>query len=267
MKKKILLFFTGMALIAGICACGIGKETQEKLPQLFIGGTSYSPYFYQDIDGKYAGIDVEIAEEACHRIGYEPVFREIPIEDRFQNLKDGSVDCLWSCLTMDVRKNEYTWAGPYLYTQRVVVVKDNSNIENIEDLKDRRVAVQTGSTSEKIILDGDNPDFPQLKQLTSFRKLGEVFTALRKGYVDAIIGHEGSLLIYTEEYPEEYRYLNMSLRSESLGVAFAKDSDSDIPDLLNQAFDEMRDDGTMAEIVAEYGLDVQKNVYGGSDDE
>lgn len=267
MKKKILLFLTGMALIAGICACGTGKTTQEKLPQLIIGGTSYSPYFYQDIDGKYAGIDVEVAEEACHRIGYEPVFKEIPIEDRFQKLKEGTVDCLWSCLTMDVRKNEYTWAGPYLYTQRVIVVRENSDIETIEDLKDRRVAVQTGSTSEKIILDKDNPELPQLKQLTSFRKLGEVFTALRKGYVDAIVGHEGSLLVYTDEYPEEYRYLNMSLRSESLGVAFMKDTDSEVPDQLSQVFDEMKDDGSMAEIVAKYGLDVQKNVYGGLEDE
>lgn len=267
MKKKILLFLTGVVLIAGICACGTGKATQEKLPQLIIGGTSYSPYFYQDIDGEYAGIDVEVAQEACRRIGYEPVFKEIPIEDRFRKLKDGSVDCLWSCLTMDVRKEEYTWAGPYLYTQRVVVVRKDSDIEEIKDLENKRVGVQTGSTSEKIILDGDYPNFPELQQLTSFRKLGEVFTALRKSYVDAIIGHEGSLLVYTDEYPDEYRYLNMSLRSESLGVAFVKDTDSQVPAQLNQAFEEMKDDGSMAAIVAKYGLDVQKNVYGGQENE
>lgn len=267
MKKKILLILAVAVLAAGVCACTTSRKSQNTLPELTIGGTTYSPYFYQNIDGEYAGIDVEVAREACSRIGYKPVFKEIPIEDRFRKLNEGAVDCLWSCLTMDVRKNEYKWAGPYLYTQRVVVVRSDSDIQGIEDLKDTRVAVQTGSTSEKIILDHDNPDFPEIKQLTSFRKLGEVFTALRKGYVDAIVGHEGSLKVYTDEYPDEYRYLNMSLRSEALGVAFTKNTESEVPDQLDQVFEEMREDGTLKKIVEEFGLDVEKNIYGGSADE
>lgn len=42
----------------------------------------------------YAGIDVEIAAEACRRIGYEPVFREIALDERFARLAAGEVDCL-----------------------------------------------------------------------------------------------------------------------------------------------------------------------------
>lgn len=96
----------------------------------------------------YAGIDVEIAAEACRRIGYEPVFREIALDERFARLAAGEVDCLWSCLTMDGREDEFLWAGPYLYTQRVIVVRADSGIRSIEDLADQRVAVQSGSTSE-----------------------------------------------------------------------------------------------------------------------
>ena len=60
------------------------KKKETVFPELIIGGTSYNPYFYQDINGKYAGIDVEIAKEACKRAGYTPVFQSIPIEKRFQ---------------------------------------------------------------------------------------------------------------------------------------------------------------------------------------
>ena len=100
-----------------------------------------------------------------------------------------------------------------------------------------------------------------------FRELGEVFTSLRKGYVDAIIGCEGALQTYTEEYPDQYRFLQMSLRSEPVGVAFLRDSDPTVTQQLNQAFQEMREDGTLEEIIETYDLDVEKNVYGGSADE
>lgn len=191
----------------------------------------------------------------------------IPIEDRFVELENKKVDCLWSYLTIERREDRYLWTNPYLYTQRVVGVRSDSTIQSLADLEEKRVGVQAGSTSEKIILKQMNPNFPKLEQLTCFRELGEVFTSLRKGYVDAIIGHEGALQTYTEEYPGEYRFLNMSLRSEAVGVAFRKEGDADAVRRLNEAFGEMRKDGTMEKIVEKYGLDVEKNVYGGAEDD
>ena len=267
MRKKGVLLVVALAAILGVCACGTKQKKEAVFPELIIGGTSYNPYFYQDINGKYAGIDVEIAKEACKRAGYTPVFQSIPIEKRFQALKNEEIDCLWSCLTIEGREDDYLWTNPYLYTQRVVVVRADSQIQSLEDLKNKRVGVQTGSTSEEIILNQLNPNFPELEQLTSFRELGEVFTALRKGYVDAIVGHESSFWTYTEEYPSEYRFLNMSLRSEAVGVAFQKGGDEGVVRKLNKAFGEMQQDKTMEEIVKKFGLDVEKNVYGGDADD
>ena len=51
---------------------------------------------------------------------------------------------------------------------------------------------------------------------------------MRKGYVDAIAGHEGTLLVYTQDYPGQYRYLNMSIHKSKLGVAFSKQGDARI---------------------------------------
>lgn len=254
----LAIFLTGCT---GIHA----QKTSE--PKLVIGGNIYAPYFYRDMNGEYAGIDVEVAKEACRRIGYTPVIKEIEISDRFASLRKGEVDCLWTCLTMTGREERYQWAGPYLYTQRVVAVHSDSSIQSLDDLKNKRVAVQAGSSSEQIILDGSSPNFPKVAQLTCFRSLDQVFTALRKGYVDAMVGHEGSLKAYTDEYPDQYRFLQMSLRSEALGVAFLRDGDPTVAQQLNQAFQEMREDGTLEAIVETYGLDVEKNVYGGSADE
>ena len=150
-------------------------------------------------------------------------------------------------------------------TQRVVVVPADSEIETLEDLAGKCVAVQAGSTSEEIILKGLNPNLPEIADLSTFSTVGEVFTSLRKGYVDAVIGHESSLRLYTDEYPDGYRYLNMSMSSDAVGVAFKPDGDAVLAEKLTQALLEMREDGTTAAIVKKYGLDVEISVNGGTE--
>ncbi len=247
MRKKAWILLLFATLIALLCACSdTAQQPETEKPKIRIGGTTYAPYFYRNIGGNYTGIDVEIAEEACARIGYEPVFEELNIDRRFELLDEDYVDCLWSCLTMDGREEEFIWAGPYMYPQRVV-------------------AVQAGSTSEEIILKGLNPNLPEITDLSTFSTVGEVFTSLRKGYVDAIIGHESSLRLYTDEYPDGYRYLNMSVCSDAVGVAFKPNGDAALAEKLTQALLEMREDGTTAAIVKKYGLDVEISVNGGTE--
>lgn len=257
-------FFLIMIVWITLCGCSADTVQQKELPELVIGGTLYSPYFYRDINGQCVGIDVDVAEEACRRIGYTPVFQEIDIADRFDALQNEEVDCLWSCLTMKGREEEYLWAGPYLYTQRVIMVPVESDIKVLNDLEGKRAAVLKDSTSETIIVNQEIDYFPKLQQLTSFSELSEVFMALRKGYVDAAIGHESSLLVYADEYPGEYRFLNISLRSDALGVAFRTSADAEMVEKLNGVMQEMQEDGTLETIIEKYDLDIQKNVYGGS---
>ena len=267
MRKKRSLFFImilGMFLLA---SCGIsGEQNAEELPELKIGGALYEPYFYRDVDGAYTGIDVEIAREACSRMGYNPVFVQMELNQRDQLLEDGTIDCMWSCLSMEERREEYLWAGPYLYSDRVVVVReDDDSIHTLSDLEGKMIAVQANSTSETIFFNQTELQVPDVEHIYTYRTIGEVFTALRKGYVDAIAGHEGALLIYTKEYPGEYRYLNMSIQHAKLGVAFAKDGDAQLAEQLTSVLQEMNEDGTIAKIIKQYGLDVEKNIYGGEE--
>lgn len=256
----LLLLFLGCGILAG---CGAKTKQTEKKPELVIGIIMYEPYVYKDVKGDYAGIDIDLIKEACARMGYDPVLKEIGIGERFTSLAKGNVDCLWSALTMEGRENGFLWAGPYLYAQRVVAVPTDSEVQTLADLQGKRVSVQAGSTSESIIINNLNPDFPELRQLTTFHDVGEVFAALHRGYADAAVGLEGALQIYLKEYPGEYRYLDVSLQSGALGVAFRKDGDREVVEKLNQALQDMIADGTTAQLVESYGLDVEKNVYGG----
>lgn len=261
-KRKIawlIYMLIGICMLSG-CTVLPEKEDQE-LPQLRIGITNYAPYSYKDINGTYAGIDVELARKACARMGYEPVFQEVNIASWDESLKRGEVDCLWTCLAM-TENEDYQWAGPYLYTRRVVAVAADSMIQDLSDLNGKTIGVQAGSTLEKLLRDPDHEMYLlNPKRVNAYSDIGTVFTALRKGYVDAIVGHEGSLNSYISEYQGKFRYLDMSLNRVSLGIAFADDADLQLVHNLTETLNEMTKDGTTAEILTAHGMDVETNLY------
>ena len=77
-------------------------EKVEELPTLYS-----VDLLYKDTDGEFMGIDVEIATEALHRMGYEPEFKLIVWENKNKLLEDGELDCIWGCFSMNGREDKY----------------------------------------------------------------------------------------------------------------------------------------------------------------
>lgn len=237
-------------------------QSGETLPELHIGCTIYSPYYGIDRNGERTGVDYELALEACQRCGYQPVFHEIEIDQRFTTLERGAVDCLWSCLSMEDCEADYLWTNPYLYMRRIFLVPEDGDIYTLEDLNGKRVGVQAATPFETMLLENAEGALPEFERVNVFSTVGEVFTALRKGYVDAIAGTEGAIRVYSDDYSGQYRA--MLIRQDRLGVAFRLDADPQIPAKLTAALEEMTMDGTTAAILEKYGLDVNENLYGGT---
>ena len=83
MKHKWRSWLAAALALCALVLCGCGRqEPEEALPQLVIGSDNYEPYFYLDEDGTFAGIDVEIATEACRRMGYAPALRKIDWQNK-----------------------------------------------------------------------------------------------------------------------------------------------------------------------------------------
>lgn len=205
--------------------CGAKKEkaaADSEQPEIVIGMDYFEPYSYQASDGEYRGIDVELAKEAFQRLGYQPKFENIVWEDKDELLADGTVDCLWSSYSMNGREDKYQWAGPYLYSRQMVVVKNESEIQTLSDLKGKRIAVQATTKAEDLFLHNIKSDLPQMQQVNCFSTTNEIYAALRKNYVDAIAGHEAMLGSLVKEGKDVYRMLDESIYKSELGVAFKK---------------------------------------------
>lgn len=261
-----LLFAISAVMMAAVLlsACQTEEKKDTGIEKtIVIGYDSFEPYTYQDVNGDMVGIDVEIAKEAFGKIGYEPVFQLINWEDKDIYLADETVDCLWSCFTMTGREDKYQWAGPYMYSRQMVAVRDDSDIYKLSDLADKSVAAQATTYGEKIFLHAAEYGLPEAKELFSLSTTDEMYAILRKGYVDAIAGHEGLLGKLVNDGSGTYRMLEESPYMSELGVAFEHGTHEELAKELTAALEEMKADGSLGQIVEKYGLDSKNAVWGG----
>lgn len=247
-----------VVLITLFTLCGCASQTSQPASQLVIGYGEYRPYIYVDDNGEAAGADADLAKEACRRMGYEPVFKEINWENRDAVLSSGEVDCLWSCFSMNDREDAYAWVGPYSYSRQVVAVLNESPITTLSDLKNKSIAVKTSTQAEGIFLNKDDKRIPRLRNVYCLSNVEEMSTALRNEYVDACAGHAATLAYYLSSAGIDYRMLDQDLFRAKLGVAFSKESDPSLRSTLSDTLEGMKADGTTKCILEKYDIDADK---------
>ena len=263
MKRMAVLLAVCGLFLEGVMGCQTKHDVSPKeLSVIKIGIDQFEPYSYLDQAGKYAGIDIELAREAFQRIGYTTQFSVISWADKDTLLSDGTIDCIWSCYTMTDREEKYEWAGPYLYSRQMVVVRTESGIYSLEDLEGKWVAVQATTKAEELFLHRIESDLPTVSQVNCFSATEDMFAAIRKNYVDAIAGHEAMLRKFVDDGEGAYRMLEESPYRSALGVAFRKGTHAELAERLTDTLHEMERDGTTKNIVEKYGFDADQVLVG-----
>lgn len=258
--RKLCLLSLGMLLISGNTAdvrAEREKNTEiitveDSYPELRIGCDEYEPYNYLDENGDIVGIDADLADEACSRLGYEPIYVIMKWTEKEEFLDNGVIDCIWDSYSMNGREDEYLWSDPYMYSREAVIVNNESPISKLEELNGRNIATLVNTRAEDILL--EESVFPQisLKNVYSFQKMNECLAALRQDYVDAVAGDIQYLRTYMKNSPGEFRMIQESLETSRLAVAFSKNADKELVEKLNKVLKEMKQDGTIDSILSKY---------------
>lgn len=253
--KKICKLMIVIMLVAVLSGCSTKetdtvKENSDK-PVIVVGCDNYSPFTYADANGEMTGIDVELAKEAFSRMGYSPEFTFINWEDKKSLLADGQIDCIWSSFTMTGRDEEFNWAGPYMKSNQVIAVNENSDIYTFADLEGKIIAVQNTTKPEDIIKSHDGT-LPEFRKVISVQKRDLIFILLSKGYADALAAHSTSVDQFTKDTGLKFRILEKPLQSVDLGVAFDKNDTRGLNTELTKVLKEMQDDGTIEKVIGKY---------------
>lgn len=264
-QRKRSIFF--IALAAAVLAIGVvlaflqpqqediphAEAASSSLPTIRIGTDVLEPFFYVGRSGEYIGIDADIAKEACKRVGLKPKFVETSWTERDEALAAGTVDCIWSGFAIDGREDEYLWTDSYLDADIALLVKARCPSTSLGDFNGPGgVAVRANSISGSLLSAAGKADGNENLAIRAYGSSTMAMTAFVKNFTDGWASYKLVLDQLIQQKPKEYRYLESSVATAHLGVAFKKGVHTGTRDKLNRALAQMKRDGTIDRIVARY---------------
>ncbi|MDR9793100.1 basic amino acid ABC transporter substrate-binding protein [Aeribacillus pallidus] len=266
--RKIIAFAAMATLLFMLSACGSnnsGKNdaagNDEKKTLKVVTNAAYAPFEYID-KGKVVGFDIDfinaVAKEAGYKVdikhtGWDPMFAEV--QRKQADLAASSVS-----ITED-RKQTYDFSVPYFESTLMILVPEDSDIQNALDLKGKKVAVQngtTGQTAAEKILAGDGT-------VKKFEDNVLAIMELLNGGADAVVADNAVVNEYIKNNPDKKLKAIKDpehFDSEFYGLMFAKGSK--LKPELDKAINTLFENGTYSEIYKKWfgvepDIDILKN--------
>lgn len=272
MKKfKITKFLSGAlaATMLLLCAgCGSDNSSSNAAAtedlslqkvldsgQLILGlDASFKPMGYTDENDQIVGFDIDLAEEVCARMNIQLVKQPINWDTKEEDLNGGRIDCIWNGMSVNPSRQEtMNLSEPYMKNAMVFVVPADSEAKTMDDLKNSVIAVQNGSTAQEILEACDIAD--TITEQTLATNV-EALQQMELGLVDAVFLDSVVAEYEIASSGKDYQILPDGLEQEEYAIGFRKE-DQALRDEVQKTLDDMKADGTMAEIAIRwFGSDV-----------
>lgn len=203
--KKIFLLSFFMALILSACSKSNSNEnTIEKIKEqgvIRIGVFGDKPPFgYLDAQGKNQGYDVYFAKRiAKELLGDESKVQFVLVEaaNRVEFLESNKVDVILANFTKTPEREAVVdFALPYMKVALGVVAPKNSDIKTIDDLKNKTLIINKGTTADAYF----TKNMPEIKTI-KFDQNTETFAALIGKRGDALSHDNALLFAWAKENP------------------------------------------------------------------
>ena len=215
----------------------------------------FPPYGYKDDNGSYTGFDLDLAKEVCERNNWTFKAQPIDWDAKDAELDSGSIDCIWNGFTIDGRENDYLWSNPYFDHKQIIVVKSDSGIKSLADLKGKTVETQKDSSALAALQDANKSIADTFGQLTEVADYNTAFMDLESGACQAVAMDIGvaEYDIKNKDNSNDFTILSEHITTEKYGIGFKKGNDA-LKDQVQKTLDEMFKDGTVAKIAEKYGI-------------
>jgi polar amino acid transport system substrate-binding protein len=226
---------------------------------------AYAPIEFYDENDEVAGIDPDIGAALGEVLGVEFTFHNGTFNGLVLGMNNGRHDVVMSAMTDSAERQQgaaedaeggadfvnYFQAGSAI----LVPAGNPDGIQSVADLCGLAVAAQQGTANETVITDAqaecDEPIDAIINPVDS-----DSLTALQSGRADAVIT-DYPVALYNELNAgggDEFEVVGEQIDAAPYGIAVPKDN-PDLRDALQAAMQEIIDNGTYAEILAEWSAE------------
>lgn len=265
MKSKVIfgILIIVAILVGVIFAVNLktneGENSLEKVlnkGSLILGlDDSFPPMGYRNENNEIVGFDIDVAKEVCKRLEVDLVLQPISWTAKEQELNSYNIDCIWNGMSVDnERKEKMSLSIPYLKNSMSFVTKTDSTISSLEDLKGKKIGVQSGSTAEKILQESEI--YNELAEVVSYFDNITAFMDLEINQIDSVFLDNVVANYYISSNNQPYKVLEEGLQEEEYAIGFRK-QDEELCSKVNEILVDMKKDGTLAEISTKwFGKDI-----------
>jgi len=230
----MLLLLSAFALL--LAACG-GEATGSSDRQVLVMATSadFPPFEFINEDGEYDGFDIHMARALAEILDMDLRIDNMDFGGVLTAVYTGRANIAIAAISVtEERLQNVNFTNPYFGTTQVVLVQDASDITEIDQLENARIAVQLGTTSD-LVAGWYLPDATVYR----FNMAPDTILELRTGRVDAVIIDFTVASLFMEQNPE-IRMLEDVLAHEEYAIAVNRDQTQLLED-LNEALMQLQE--------------------------
>ncbi|HEF3573433.1 TPA: cysteine ABC transporter substrate-binding protein [Campylobacter upsaliensis] len=237
MKKILLSIFTAFVAVF-LAACDSSESGVNSIERIKNAGVvkigvfgDKPPFGYVDEKGANQGYDIIFAKRiAKELLGDENKVEFVLVEaaNRVEFLKSSKVDIILANFTQTPERAEQVdFALPYMKVALGVVVPKDSEIKSVEDLKDKTLILNKGTTADAYFTK-NHADIKTLK----FDQNTETFAALMDKRGDAL-AHDNTLLFAWVKERPDYKVVIKELGNQDVIAPAVKKGDKELKEFID----------------------------------
>ena len=241
MKKMIAICIATLLLLSGTAfADTLTMGTNAEFP----------PFEFIGDDGEPTGFDVELMQLIAEEIGKELVIENMYFDGLIAALTMGDIECIMSAMTIkEERKESVNFSTPYFSaTQAVIVIKGYDGIQTLDDMTDKKGAVQDGTTGHFMVADdfGCDP-----ANIAAFKAAPDTVLELINGRVDCIVIDNAVAENFLTMFDNLEIVQGLEMPLEEYGIAIAKENDELLAQ-VNAALAKLVEEGKYDALIQKY---------------
>ncbi len=245
MVKKLALVLAVLMMVLSFASCAAKSDKY-----IIATDTTFAPFEFEDKSGKFVGIDMEILDAIAKDQGFEYELQILGFNAAVQALEAKQVDGVIAGMSIKPdRELKFDFSTPYFDSGVVMgIAADNNDIKSYEDLKDKSVAVKTGtegaSFAESI---KDKYGFTT----TYFEDSANLYEEVKAGNSVACF-EDYPVLGYAITQGVGLKIVTEKEQGSSYGFAVSKGEDAELLKMFNEGFEHLKASGKYQEILDKY---------------
>lgn len=233
----------GLIIFIMILMCGCSKKDENQLVMVTEAG--FAPYEYYE-NGEVVGVDVDIAREIAKYLGKKLVVKDIAFDSIINEVKTGKADFGAAGISYsDDRAKNVDFSINYAVSKQVVIVNNNSSITNVNEISNKKIAVQLGSIADTFVTEKyKNANVVRQKKYLA------AIEDLKTGKVDCVVMDELPAKEIVSKN-EGIKILDGSLTNDSYGMVVKK-GNKELLDAINMVLQNLKDEGKIDEFIIKH---------------